>query len=870
MAGLFNKVPTDLDINGPILSITTEPTGVTGIGTTVGATGGASVSITGVATAVVGSSGTGGTGYLSYQWYEEGVGALSNGTYITGTASTGAVGSTATLTLSNLVTPTDNNRKFYFEVDYVPSYTVGVQSVTVPGVRTGNAWNEPITSGVATVTVTPLIDIIAQPTNTQTLTNSTPNEHLAEATADVTVNADLSDNTFSDDLTYQWILNGEEATDGVKTVTTTTGSTTSGLVENYYACSSTHTFPSVSIEDVEITIAGARSGTGGLDGGGPGGGQGYGASGKFFFKDNSEWLGKTIHINTGQRGNDGSSSTGGGSGQGGSICGNLGGADGDGQGGRGGNAGGSGWSGGGGGGGANSYIRDSDGNKFLVAGGGGGGGGGSHNRSGFRGNDASSWSGVTGPLRVVHGQQGKDKSGDGGGGGGGGGGFALSGDPGAAGGDAGQDNSSGGRGGHGGKGAYDQSKISHIYHSGSEINFANNADGYVNLKYTGFTDTTQTIIKKTTISGSTTSTLRLSSDTVGVQTCMCKITSATASNSPIYTDTVNVVFNSTAEVNNVNVEGIGIGLTASLSTLNLANGDFTLQTSPGDVSTGQINNEWVFYSPDKDMDVEMDLYGGKGADATDNDGVTSSYQGGEGGYARIRFTMKQNEEYVIAGLTTAINAPFLYHKGTLIACVGQGGQAGLGAKGGYGGGLNISGAKGGNNGGYEGNGLFAGSLGANGAFGSAVGQPPLVYPEDNAGGEIMRDPFRQFGGGIPIKCTKGVYWAQQGYSACADVGTVKFRLSGGEEVTNTTDSITRGYKSGYNIIQTAGEGAVGINAARGGNGCRGGSGGGGRNGTPNNSGGGGGGGYSDGSITNIVSTAGGSTGDAKVVLRLQS
>ena len=45
MAGLFNKIPTDLDLNGPILSITTQPTGVTGIGTTVGATGGASVSI---------------------------------------------------------------------------------------------------------------------------------------------------------------------------------------------------------------------------------------------------------------------------------------------------------------------------------------------------------------------------------------------------------------------------------------------------------------------------------------------------------------------------------------------------------------------------------------------------------------------------------------------------------------------------------------------------------------------------------------------------------------------------------------------------------------------------------------------------------
>ena len=62
MAGqLFNKIPTDLELNGPILSITTEPTGVTGIGTTVGATGGASVSRSGVATAVVGSSGSGGT-----------------------------------------------------------------------------------------------------------------------------------------------------------------------------------------------------------------------------------------------------------------------------------------------------------------------------------------------------------------------------------------------------------------------------------------------------------------------------------------------------------------------------------------------------------------------------------------------------------------------------------------------------------------------------------------------------------------------------------------------------------------------------------------------------------------------------------------
>ena len=658
MAGLFNKVPTDLDLNGPILSITTEPTGVTGIGTTVGATGGASVSITGVATAVVGSSGTGGSGYLSYQWYEEGVGALSNGTYITGTASTGAVGSTATLTLSNLVTPTDNNRKFYFEVDYVPSYTVGVQSVTEAGYKTGNAWNEPITSGVATVTVTPLIDIIAQPSNRQVLLNTNTT---------ISVNADLTDSAFTDDLTFQWYVNGEEATDGTKTVTNTTGSTTQGIVENYYTSPGSHTFPSVDISNLEIIVAGASGGNGGLDGGGPGGFVAPCSSGKFFFKDYSDWLGNQIDLYVGLTGNDGTSGGPSAYGARGAVpTGTLPAGHEDGAGGDGGGAGAQGWSGGGGGGGGNSFVRDSTG-TFIIAGAGGGGGGGSYLVPGSDAAPASSWTGVTGEVEAKNGQAGETKVGDGGGGGGGGGGYAQSGNQGAEGGAAGTDQDRGGYGGKAGKSAYDQSRISHIYHSGSQINFPNAGNGYINLKYTGYTDTAQTVTKKTIVNGATTSNLKLTSDSVGVQTCMCKITSATASNSPIYTNTVNVVFNSTATDNTVKVEGIGIGITATLANLNLNNGDFTLQTERGDVSTGGINNEWVLYSPEKDMDVEMDLYGGKGDSATNNDGVISSYEGGEGGYSRIRFTMKKNEEYVIAGLTTSINTPYLYHKGTLIA-----------------------------------------------------------------------------------------------------------------------------------------------------------------------------------------------------------
>ena len=93
---IFNEIGTTLDLNGPILSYSEQPTGATGIGTTINSTGGGSVSFTGIATGV-----DPGTGYISYEWYEQDVGKLSDSTYVTGTASTGPVGTAATLTVSN-------------------------------------------------------------------------------------------------------------------------------------------------------------------------------------------------------------------------------------------------------------------------------------------------------------------------------------------------------------------------------------------------------------------------------------------------------------------------------------------------------------------------------------------------------------------------------------------------------------------------------------------------------------------------------------------------------------------------------------------------------------------------------------------------
>ena len=214
-----------------------------------------------------------------------------------------------------------------------------------------------------------------------------------------------------------------------------------------------------------------------------------------------------------------------------------------------------------------------------------------------------------------------------------------------------------------------------------------------------------------------------------------------------------------------------------------------------------------------------------------------------------------DQKNIDAGLTDNINTPFLYRKSTLISCVGEGGKSGvIGKRGGNGGGISIAGgAAVGRGGGVGGNAVGVGGLSLQGEFGSAYVAPYLEA------GDVQRVTDEH---GRTIRCAKGDYWLHQGLSACADIpGDTQFRLSDGTEVTNTA-SIARGYKAGYNVIQTAG---AGINAFRGGNGAVGGKG-----GRFQDAAGGGGSGYSDGSVTVVHTTQGGSTADAKVVIRVQT
>jgi uncharacterized membrane protein YgcG len=185
----------------------------------------------------------------------------------------------------------------------------------------------------------------------------------------------------------------------------------------------------------------------------------------------------------------------------------------------------------------------------------------------------------------------------------------------------------------------------------------------------------------------------------------------------------------------------------------------------------------------------MDIYSGSGIG------------GAQGGYSRIRFTMKKNEEYTIAGLDSFNNCPFIYRKGTLIAVCGKGGDSSSNGNGGSGGGVNVAGAPGNGRGGGSGGALIeAGNLPSIGIFGSSSTLTPFS-PDTKA---------TQQSGGRVIPCPKGNYWISQGKSPCADVGTSQIYLGNGTLVTNSA-RIVRGFKSGYDIRQTGGQGQNGIN-----------------------------------------------------------
>ena len=335
-------------------------------------------------------------------------------------------------------------------------------------------------------------------------------------------------------------------------------------------------------------------------------------------------------------------------------------------------------------------------------------------------------------------------------------------------------------------------------------------------------------------------TLTISSTAITTGTIRCKLTPVGRSLPEVISDEVTLTITSPRNI--LNIEQYDYtNSSATLTSHNLANGTLTLDNSsyPG--------NAICLYAPEKDIEVEIDMHGGKGSDTGSN---RDRSFGGDGGYSRIRFTMDKNEEYILTGLFSSINAPFLYRKSTLIGVVGEGGDAANTlSNGGNGGGINLGGQGGqGASGGAGASVIQAGDLPEAGRFGSLYLNIIEAVPPDQNHDDVFGSG-NATGGGRTIPCTRGVYWREQGKSACEDLGTIKFRIPDGTELSNTAE-IDRGYKSGYNIIQT--KGAQDSGGGQGGSGATGGSGGG------NAGGGGGGSGYTDGSVEVLTTEQGAS------------
>ena len=173
---LFRDIQTDLDLNGPILSFTTQPVDTTiNVGQTATFTAVAAVSFPGDPTPI--NSGT-----IGYQWYGPN-GILTEGTKYVGTKTT-------TLQIMNVTSPADVGA-YYVVLDYVPSS------------NTGNALNEPLKSNNGNLNAPPLLEIDVQPA---------PITTRAQRDRNFEIGASLSDS--GTDIGYQWMLDGEDISDG--------------------------------------------------------------------------------------------------------------------------------------------------------------------------------------------------------------------------------------------------------------------------------------------------------------------------------------------------------------------------------------------------------------------------------------------------------------------------------------------------------------------------------------------------------------------------------------------------------------------------------------------------------------------------------
>ena len=229
MSPLFPLIQSDLDLNGPVLSFSTQP-----VGTSCSVASGIATFI-GIATATFPDTQTErdtNTGTVTHQWYS-GTTALSDGT-TSGITITGSA--TTTLTLSGLTSPLPISGQVFVQAGYDPNDL------------SPNAINEPLNSDSADLTVFPTISIDTQPQDTTV---------VEDIETSFSVDASTSDG--STGLGYQWYLNGSEIS-GATSSTLSITRPDPGLDKVYCAVSHPTAQPGiVTTTEANLDVASART-----------------------------------------------------------------------------------------------------------------------------------------------------------------------------------------------------------------------------------------------------------------------------------------------------------------------------------------------------------------------------------------------------------------------------------------------------------------------------------------------------------------------------------------------------------------------------------------------------------------------------------
>ena len=152
----FRSTQTRLDLNGPTIAISENPTDVVtqavGVTSFVGVAGTVGVAtFIGVSTATLGTPNAPGVstsqGSFIYQWYSADGTKLTDGVNISGSGTT-------TLTISNITSPDDDGKSFY----QIASFS-SVTYDTTTGRGVGNALNGAQQTSTATLKVLPTVTV---------------------------------------------------------------------------------------------------------------------------------------------------------------------------------------------------------------------------------------------------------------------------------------------------------------------------------------------------------------------------------------------------------------------------------------------------------------------------------------------------------------------------------------------------------------------------------------------------------------------------------------------------------------------------------------------------------------------------------------